>query len=176
MYTIDWIMFIIIISVICKHKYRKRKQNETIKTTWSSAITTITLVTVLGLGWGFGLVATSLPVKELTLAFQIMFSLFVGLQGVLIFGFHGLKNPDARKVWKDWLIIIPQKFHLVSPTSKGTSKSGRISVQNATFSRDSTLHHDVDLSSTLGPNPNQGENGCKISNAAADLKDDDHKE
>ena len=54
---------------------------------------------LLGLGWGFGLTATSSDLKELTFALQVIFSLFVGSQGVLIFFFHGLRSPQFRLVW-----------------------------------------------------------------------------
>ena len=54
---------------------------------------------LLGLGWGFGLSATSSDLKELTFAFQVVFSVFVGCQGVLIFIFHGLRSTHFRFVW-----------------------------------------------------------------------------
>ena len=54
---------------------------------------------LLGLGWGFGLSATSSDLKELTFAFQVVFSVFVGCQGVVIFIFHGLRSTHFRFVW-----------------------------------------------------------------------------
>ena len=54
---------------------------------------------LLGLGWGFGLTATSSDLQELTFALQVIFSLFVGSQGVFIFVFHGLRSPQFRLVW-----------------------------------------------------------------------------
>ena len=35
---------------------------------------------MFGLGWTLGLAATSVPVKEFSLTFQILFSIFVGAQ------------------------------------------------------------------------------------------------
>ena len=56
-----------------------------------------TLAVVFGPGWALGLAATSRPVKELTLSFQILFSIFVGAQGMLIiFLLHGVRNQDVR--------------------------------------------------------------------------------
>ena len=60
----------------------------------------MTLGIILGLGWGFGLAATSSDLVALTFTFQVIFSIFVGSQGVLIFVFHGLRNEDFRKFWK----------------------------------------------------------------------------
>ena len=57
------------------------------------------LSVLFGLGWGFGLTATSSDVEELTFAFQVLFSLFVGSQGVLIFVFHGIRSQQFRQVW-----------------------------------------------------------------------------
>ena len=61
------------------------------------------LAVMFGLGWAFGLASTSLPVKELTITFQVVFSLFVGLQGFLILLFHGLRNMEVRNIWRKWL-------------------------------------------------------------------------
>ena len=60
----------------------------------------MSLGVVLGLGWGFGLAATSSDLVALTFTFQVVFSIFVGLQGVLIFVFHGLRNAEFREFWK----------------------------------------------------------------------------
>ena len=69
-------------------------------------IIALSLAIVFGLGWGFGLAATSHPIKELTFTFQIVFSLFVGSQGILIFLLHGIRNKDARTLWKQCFIRI----------------------------------------------------------------------
>ena len=73
------------------------------------AFIAIGLATVLGLGWGFGLLATSSDLRGLTLAFQIIFSIFVGCQGLLLFVLHGLRSAEARKEWKLWLSKISNK-------------------------------------------------------------------
>ena len=53
---------------------------------------------LFGLGWGFGLTATS-SAKEATFAFRLLFRIFVGLQGVLILFFHGIRSSEFRQVW-----------------------------------------------------------------------------
>ena len=84
---------------------------------------------MFGLGWALGLAATSLPVKELTLAFQILFSIFVGSQGILIFLLHGVRNQDVCKLWIQWFTVIGSKSRLTSIlSSTKTSSSGPQSV------------------------------------------------
>ena len=73
------------------------------------AFIAIGLATVLGLGWGFGLLATSSDLRGLTLAFQIIFSIFVGCQGLLLFVLHGLRSAEARKEWKMWFSTVSNK-------------------------------------------------------------------
>ena len=60
----------------------------------------LSLAVVLGLGWALGLLATSSDSVELTTLFQVLFSIFVGMQGVLIFFLHAIRNADARALWK----------------------------------------------------------------------------
>ena len=82
----------------------------------------MSLSVVLGLGWGLGLAATSSSVVELTVTFQVIFSIFVGLQGVLIFALHGVRNKDARDLWKNNLVTRSKRF---ISTLKSTSYSVR---------------------------------------------------
>ena len=81
---------------------------------------------MFGLGWTLGLAATSVPVKEFSLTFQILFSIFVGAQGVLIFLLHGVRNQDIRKLWKKWFKTVGSKSHLSTIISSFlTSEVGR---------------------------------------------------
>ena len=89
-----------------------------------------TLAVVFGLGWALGLAATSLPVKELTLTFQILFSIFVGAQGMLLFLLHGVRNQDIRKVWMQCFTAIGRKSRLASMiSSTKTSSAGPESLR-----------------------------------------------
>lgn len=73
---------------------------------------------VFGLGWGFGLLATTSDAQELTFTFQIIFSMFIGSQGLLIFFFHVIRAPQVRRQWKRWFIKLccrkPSKNVLIS--------------------------------------------------------------
>ena len=102
----------VIMVSFCRHVRRKsnskggklaKSQKEKL---YHNFVVAITLAVVLGLGWGLGLLATSHNVQALTTAFQVLFSIFVGLQGVLIFVLHGVRNPDAREVWSNVIYYV----------------------------------------------------------------------
>ena len=78
------------------------KENTKIAQTKRLVIIAFGLSVVFGLGWGLGLAATSTDAKEVTFVFQVIFSVFVGSQGILIFILHGLRSTDVRLVWKTW--------------------------------------------------------------------------
>ena len=59
-----------------------------------------------GLGWIFGLLATSQFPEPVYLTFVYLFSIFVGTQGVLIFVLHCARSKDARKTWKMWFYVL----------------------------------------------------------------------
>ena len=77
----NWIMFVLIMVSICSHTQgpvADKKEGSKVKTMQTNFTIAATLAVVFGLGWALGLAATSLPVKELTFMFQILFSIFVG--------------------------------------------------------------------------------------------------
>ena len=111
------------------------------------------LSVMLGLGWGFGLLATSSEIEELTFTFQVIFSIFVGSQGLLIFIFYGVRNTDFMEFWKKLLMV-----HKCCPKSKYTVSNSQkpfIAVRNpgsgsgsdsAAFSSRSSEPEKIDLS------------------------------
>lgn len=140
-YVFNWAVFIVIMAHFCTRKIpdhykkqstRKLKQNITIA---------IGLSVLFGLGWGFGLTATSSTAKEVTFAFQVIFSIFVGAQGILIFILHGLRSRETRKVWKTLCVCLTfkdtDKYHFTSSDSKGR-KGNTSSLQMITVSKNST--------------------------------------
>ena len=158
-YLFNWIMFVVIIISICKHSQgtisssKDTSKLESIKKHFTIAIT---LAVVFGLGWAFGLAATSLPIKELTFTFQLLFSVFVGLQGFLIFLLHGIRNKDARNAWKRWFGIMGGKylFSLNTSSTKASTGGSGPQIVHAYGTRasgvvTSTLPHKV-AASTVG--------------------------
>ena len=141
-YVFNWIMFIIIMISICKHtrsienaKGEEGKQKSAIK----SLIIAVILAFVFGLGWAIGLAATSLPIKEITYIFQVIFCILVGAQGVLIFFLQGLRSKDFRHFWRQIFYSILCKTHLSSvltttKTAAGTLTHGTDMAGVATLS------------------------------------------
>ena len=95
------------------------------------ARTATVLSVVLGLGWAFGLVQTSAPsdssdaARVVLTVFQVLFSLLVGLQGILMFGFYGIGNKKVREVWLKCFFRGKSKKKLVdlfSSSQLGSSK------------------------------------------------------
>ena len=134
-YIVNWIMFIIIMASICKHtKGADHKKGINVDSIKKNIVIALTLATIFGLGWGIGLASTTkLPIKELALAFQIIFSLLVGFQGVLIFLLHGVRNKDVRNLWKQCFARIGGKSlldNILSMTK--TSSAGPQSLRGTT--------------------------------------------
>ena len=98
------------------------------------------LAIVFGLRWGLGLTATSSSEKGVTLAFQIVFTLFIALQGLLLFAFHGIRNKDARQLWKEWCYATCVKSYKAYSASRSvavSSVAGKESTLPSSISTDS---------------------------------------
>ena len=124
---------------ICKHtrsisRSKDDKNKHTLQSTKKNFTIALTLAIVFGLGWAVGLTATSLPVEELTLTFQIIFCLLVGAQGVLIFLFHGVRNKDFREFWMQILRFIGRKTHLTYVLTSTKSSAVPTSMHRGTDS------------------------------------------
>ena len=101
-YVFNWIVFIVILVSLVRHAAKVAKQ----RFIRSNVTIAAGLALVLGLGWGFGLAASSNKINDLACALQIIFSIFVGSQGLLLLLFHGVRNKDAKKVWRSWLPFV----------------------------------------------------------------------
>lgn len=148
-------MFIIILVSIIKHKKHLSKQTKSgsdYKRLKESVIIALSLAVVFGLGWGFGLLATSYSIEAVTIALQVIFSIFVGAQGFLLFLLHGIRNVDARYVWKTWLTSFSTSTRLsyiVTSTNKVLTKTpDSNATQSASASTPHTLPRKIDLSKT----------------------------
>ena len=96
-------MFVIITTSLCRHSVKRAKPNETtFSVVRRHLFIAVVLSTLFGLGWAFGLIGTSSLPREVYLPAQYIFSIFVGMQGVLIVAFHGIRSRDAREEWKRW--------------------------------------------------------------------------
>lgn len=69
-------------------------------TSYQRARTSIAILLLLGLTWGFG----ALAVSSAQLIFDYLFCIFNSLQGFLIFYFHCLRHQEVRSQWK-WFFL-----------------------------------------------------------------------
>ena len=137
-------MFIVIMVSLIKHSATHGDNTDTRKLFKRNFIIAVGLAIVFGLGWGLGLTATSSSVEGLTLAFQIIFTIFVALQGVLIFAFHGIRNKDAKQLWKDWFSTILTK----SSRAYSVSRYGQSENTSSVTGKGSTLPTSTSTDST----------------------------
>lgn len=107
-YLFNWTMFFIIIACLLRAKHSNPRdflsQQSKKRKLKKHFFLALGLSLVFGLGWGFGLLATTSDAQELTFTFQIIFSMFIGSQGLLIFFFHVIRAPQVRRQWKRWFI------------------------------------------------------------------------
>ena len=75
-----------------------------------NATIAISLAVLFGLGWGFGLAASGTPSKDATFALQLLFTIFVGCQGIMIFVLHGIRKVEAQNEWKRWFSTLTSWF------------------------------------------------------------------
>ena len=128
-FLFNWTMYIMIMVSIARRLRSAAKVTNTDLSLRQLARTAIVLSVVLGLGWAFGLLQTSVPgdsphAARITLTvFQVLFSLLVGLQGVLMFGFYGIGNKKVREVWKKWFCWKKNKTKLVIFFSRSTAST-----------------------------------------------------
>ena len=100
-YIFDWIMFIVILVKFCyKKKIHKSKEEKLFYVNSKQLFFMAMILSInFGLGWGLGLAATAELPREIYLVFAYMFSLFVGMQGVLIFLLHCARSSIAQSFW-----------------------------------------------------------------------------
>lgn len=78
-----------------------------------------TVSVLFGLGWGFGLLSTqAINVLAIRIIFNAIFTVLTTFQGFFIFLLYVLLSPNARKVWKRWLLRRDDK------TGESTSSAG----------------------------------------------------
>ena len=98
-YVFNWIIFTIIMITLLRRKNIINPEKGMAENVKKNLLIAVGLSLLFGLGWGFGLTATSSGTKGATFAFQLLFSIFVGLQGILILFFHGIRSSEFRQVW-----------------------------------------------------------------------------
>ena len=137
-------MFVVILVSVIRNKQKLKSSEKKMKQHKENLIIALSLAVMFGLGWGFGLLTTSSSIEGLTITFQVIFSIFVGAQGALLFLLHGVRNPDVRALWKGWLASLGSITRLssvvtFSSSSKTTLPQSMNTCGTATLLR--TLPH-----------------------------------
>ena len=125
LYIFNWIAFVLVMISICKHSYKmtgSTTEKDTFAFVRKNAMIAFSLAVLFGLGWGFGLAASGNSSEEATFVLQLLFTIFVGCQGLLIFILHGIRKEEARNEWKRWFSTATSKtYELYSGVSKAAS-------------------------------------------------------
>ena len=105
-YVFNWVMFAIIMVALCLHTKRTEAmsaKNSNIRSVIAKHLLIAVVLSLLfGLGWAFGLIGTSSLPREAYLPAQYIFSIFMGVQGLLIFFLHAVRSAEAREEWRKW--------------------------------------------------------------------------
>lgn len=103
-------MFVAIMVALCMHTKRTATmsgEDTNVKSMIAKHFLIAAVLSLLfGLGWAFGLIGTSSLPREVHLPAQYIFSIFMGIQGILMFFFHAVRSPDAREEWERWWYTI----------------------------------------------------------------------
>ena len=99
-------MFIVVMVALCIHSRRtaviSAKDTNVKSVIAKHLLIAVVLSLLFGLGWAFGLIGTSSLPQEAYTPAQYIFSIFMGIQGVLIFILHTVRSQEAREEWKKW--------------------------------------------------------------------------
>ena len=149
----NWIIFgIIMTALVCKKTAKMGIDTDgKMENFKKNFVVAVGLSLLLGLGWGLGLTATSSDLRELTFALQIIFSVFVGSQGILIFILHGLRSPQFRLVWTSCFGLrsrqrAPQ--YLAQKQSSGSSQEYNMTVTGKSSMKKLTSQNQSSMFST----------------------------
>ena len=82
----------------------------------------IGLSITFGLGWGFGFLTTSHDLLPVTVMFQVIFIIIVGMQGVLLLIFHGIRNSEAQTLWRNMFYAVSRKTRKVYSLTQSTNE------------------------------------------------------
>eukprot|EP00731_Ephydatia_muelleri_P016507 Em0009g931a len=137
-YVFNWIMFTMIMVSLCKQSARSATVKAGNGHMLRNVLIAAGLALVLGLGWGFGLAASSNNINALACSFQFLFSVFVSCQGLLLLFFHGVRNKNAKKVWRSWVGLHSKSYTVTMSMRPGEEGNAMQSRRDQTASSQPT--------------------------------------
>ena len=154
-------MFVVIMVALCMHSKRTAVMSGK-DTNMKSVIAKHLLIAVVlsllfGLGWAFGLIGTSSLPREAYLPAQYIFSIFMGIQGVLIFFLHAVRSQEAREEWKKWWYTITCRSSTYEMKRRATftvtSSRGRVTTLESSMApiEKSMPYHEAEEAVPLSP-------------------------
>ena len=104
-YIMNWIIFILILSsLLCRPNVRKETSNNgNLRRLKENFTVALGLSVLFGLGWAFGLLASSDLPGAVRYPAEWIFTLMTAFLGVYLFAFYILRSAEARKFWKSCL-------------------------------------------------------------------------
>ena len=109
-------------------------------------IRAIILSTLLGVGWGIGLLATEAIYKDTRIVRDIIAAVFVlvtAFHGVLIFIMHCLRSKEVLLLWKQWFYGIAKKDFTSTTTGTFDLSSKKRVVKEKKFNKNHNKANDV---------------------------------
>ena len=115
----NFIILVLVFRGIAKHRLKKHK-----KGVLTSARIAFTCSVLLGTAWIFGVLA----IGDMRDFFQWLFCIFNSLQGMFIFLFYTVRNPETRKQWRK--VFGLHQSETDSSKFRGSHNQHRISGKN----------------------------------------------
>jgi len=161
----NWVIFILIFgSLVCRPNVRKETSNNgNLRKLKENFLIALGLSLLFGMGWAVGLLASSNLPPEVHTPAEWIFTILNAFLGVYLFVLYVLRSPEARNLWKRWLLCQSKRIdHSRSSTRRtwtstlrswgGTLKRG---TTKRAGKRPSTLTHSIVSASAniYSPNP-----------------------
>ena len=102
----NWIIFILIFaSLLCRPNVREETRNHTkLRKLKDNFMIAIGLSLLFGAGWALGLLASSDLPHAVRSPAEWIFTLVNAFLGVYLFVLYVVRSPEARVLWKKWLL------------------------------------------------------------------------
>ena len=171
---INVVVFIIIIAILIKHTrgtLARKKDSMSLQTVVRLMISVSGIMFLFGITWLFA--ALTVTINEISVPFQVLFTIFNSFQGFFIFLFFCVFSQEARESWKEVLSCGRYKSDILNPTmkwSKNTANKQKnhkygTGISTSDYSSrksESTAVFSSNEESTLGYDYNSGKKNIEL--------------